>query len=73
MPPRSFPEKIFHAGTRLSGDEVLVSGGRVLCATGMGATVADAQQAAYALADAVHWRGALYRRDIGYRAIGRGL
>ncbi|MGB6489693.1 MAG: phosphoribosylamine--glycine ligase [Steroidobacteraceae bacterium] len=67
------PGKIFHAGTRLSGDEVLVSGGRVLCATGVGATVAEAQQAAYALADTVHWRGALYRRDIGYRAIGRGL
>ena len=67
------PGKIFHAGTRLSGDEVLVSGGRVLCATGVGATVAEAQQAAYTLADAVHWRGALYRRDIGYRAIGRGL
>lgn len=63
------PGKIFHAGTRLSGDEVLVSGGRVLCATGMGATVAEAQQAAYALANAVHWRGALYRRDIGYRGL----
>ncbi|HEX4269053.1 MAG TPA: phosphoribosylamine--glycine ligase [Steroidobacteraceae bacterium] len=67
------PGKVFHAGTRLRGDEVLVSGGRVLCATGMGVTVAQAQQAAYALAGAVHWRGALYRRDIGYRAIGRGL
>jgi len=67
------PGKIFHAGTRLSGEEVLVSGGRVLCATGLGTTVAEAQKAAYALADAVHWRGATYRRDIGYRAIGRSL
>jgi phosphoribosylamine---glycine ligase len=67
------PGKIFHAGTRLSGDEVRVSGGRVLCATAVGATVAEAQQAAYTLADTVHWRGALYRRDIGYRAIARGL
>jgi phosphoribosylamine---glycine ligase len=67
------PGKIFHAGTKLSGDDVVVSGGRVLCATGMGATVAEAQLAAYALADAVHWPGALYRRDIGYRAIERGL
>ncbi len=67
------PGKIFHAGTRLSGDQVLVSGGRVLCATGLGATVTEAQQAAYALADSVHWRGAVYRRDIGYRAVGRGL
>ncbi len=67
------PGKIFHAGTRLSGDQVLVSGGRVLCATGMGATVAEAQRAAYSLADAVHWSGATYRRDIGYRAIARDL
>lgn len=52
---------------------MLVSGGRVLCATGLGATVTEAQQAAYALADSVHWRGAVYRRDIGYRAVGRGL
>jgi phosphoribosylamine---glycine ligase len=67
------PGKIFHAGTRLRGDEVLVAGGRVLCATGLGTTVAEAQQAAYALAGAVHWPGAQYRRDIGYRAITRGL
>jgi phosphoribosylamine--glycine ligase len=67
------PGKVFHAGTRLRGDEVLVSGGRVLCATATGATVAEARQAAYALADAVHWPGAICRRDIGYRAIERGL
>jgi phosphoribosylamine--glycine ligase len=65
--------KVFHAATRLSGDSVVVSGGRVLCATGMGATVAEAQKTAYALADAVHWPGAIYRRDIGFRAIGRPL
>ncbi|HEV2270479.1 MAG TPA: phosphoribosylamine--glycine ligase [Steroidobacteraceae bacterium] len=63
------PGKIFHAGTRLSGDDVVVSGGRVLCATGMGATVAEAQKAAYILADAVHWRGAIFRRDIGHRGL----
>jgi phosphoribosylamine---glycine ligase len=63
------PGKVFHAGTRLSGERVLVSGGRALCATAMGATVAEAQQAAYALIDAVSWPGAIYRRDIGYRAI----
>ena len=67
------PGKVFHAGTRLSGNEVRVSGGRVLCATGIGTTVAEAQRAAYALADAVHWPGAIYRRDIGHRAIGRRL
>jgi phosphoribosylamine---glycine ligase len=65
------PGKVFHAGTRLSGDQVLVSGGRALCATGMGSTVAEARQAAYALVEAVHFPGAIYRRDIGYRAIPR--
>ena len=65
----TLPGKVFHAGTRLSGDRVLVSGGRVLCATSLGATVAEAQKAAYALADAVHWSGAFYRRDIGYRGL----
>jgi len=63
------PGKVFHAGTRLENDRVLVSGGRVLCATSLGATVAEAQKAAYALADAVHWPGAVYRRDIGYRGL----
>ncbi len=63
------PGKIFHAGTRLSGDQVVVSGGRVLCATGMGTTVAEAQKVAYALANVVHYRGAVYRRDIGFRAL----
>lgn len=63
------PGKVFHAGTRLRADQVVVSGGRVLCATGMGDTVAQAQKAAYALADTVHWPGAIYRRDIGHRAL----
>jgi phosphoribosylamine--glycine ligase len=67
------PGKVFHAGTRLSGDQVVVNGGRVLCATGLGATVAEAQRAAYALAEAVHYPGAVYRRDIGFRAIARQL
>ena len=67
------PGKVFHAGTRSSGDDVVVSGGRVLCATCMGATVAEAQRGAYALADAVRWPGAVYRRDIGYRGIRSGL
>jgi phosphoribosylamine---glycine ligase len=63
------PGKVFHAGTRLSGDQVLVSGGRALCATGMGASVAEARRAAYALVEAVHFPGVIFRRDIGYRAL----
>src|SRR5437763_5754243 len=65
------PGKIFHAGTRLEAGKALTSGGRVLCAVGLGASVGEAQRAAYALADTVHWPGVQYRRDIGYRAVQR--
>jgi phosphoribosylamine--glycine ligase len=65
------PGKIFHAGTRLEAARVLTNGGRVLCAVGLGASVGEAQRAAYALVDTVHWPGVQYRRDIGYRAVQR--
>jgi phosphoribosylamine--glycine ligase len=68
----TMPGKIFHAGTTLAGDKVVTNGGRVLCAVGLGVDVRAAQREAYALADTVRWRGAQYRRDIGYRAISRG-
>ncbi|BEO40337.1 phosphoribosylamine--glycine ligase [Serratia marcescens] len=64
--------KVFHAGTRLQGDDVVTSGGRVLCVTALGDTVAQAQQRAYQLAEGIHWPGSFCRKDIGYRAIARG-
>ena len=67
----SLPGKIFHGGTRLHGGRVLTQGGRVLCATGLGESVREAQQRAYALVDCVRFEGMQYRRDIGYRAIDR--
>jgi len=65
----SLPGKVFHAGTRADGPEVLTAGGRVLCTVGLGESIAAAQREAYELAHAIHWDGAQYRRDIGYRAI----
>jgi phosphoribosylamine--glycine ligase len=65
------PGKVFHAGTLLDGDKVLTNGGRVLCATGLGETVTEAQQNAYALVDAIDWQGVMIRTDIAYRAIAR--
>lgn len=64
-------EKIFHAGTRLHQGKVLTQGGRVLCVTALGATVADAQAKVYRAAQPVQWRDSFFRRDIGYRAIAR--
>jgi len=64
--------KVFHAGTRMQGNDVVTSGGRVLCVTALGETVAQAQQRAYQLADGIQWTGSFCRKDIGYRAIARG-
>lgn len=64
--------KVFHAGTQLNAsNQVVTSGGRVLCVTALGATVAEAQQRAYQLAADIHWEGCFCRHDIGYRAIAR--
>jgi len=65
------PGKVFHAGTQLSGSDVLTDGGRVLCAVGMGNTVREAQSCAYQLVDALSWTEMQCRRDIGYRAVAR--
>ncbi|MBX9447937.1 phosphoribosylamine--glycine ligase [Dickeya chrysanthemi] len=63
--------KVFHAGTKLNGSDVVTNGGRVLCVTALGHSVAEAQQRAYELAKPIHWEGSFCRSDIGYRAIAR--
>jgi len=65
------PGKVFHAGTRAQGAQIVTTGGRVLCAVGLGGSVGDAQLEAYELVHAIHWNLVQYRRDIGYRAIQR--
>lgn len=63
--------KVFHAGTKQDGDNVVTAGGRVLCATALGNTVTEAQQNAYKLVDEISWDGVEFRTDIAYRAIAR--
>jgi phosphoribosylamine--glycine ligase len=65
------PGKVFHAATRAEGGKILTSGGRVLCAVGLGASVSQSQRQAYALVDSITWKGMQCRRDIGYRAVAR--
>ena len=62
---------MFHAGTRLEGEHVVTSGGRVLCVCALGETVADAQHRAYAEVSGISWHGEFHRHDIGWRAIER--
>ena len=61
--------KIFHSGTVQKNEDIVTQGGRVLCVTALGKTVAAAQQKAYAYVKRIHWPGIYYRNDIGYRAI----
>jgi len=64
-------QKIFHAGTILKDNQVVTSGGRVLCAVGLGKNVSTAQQSAYELVKTINWPDMEYRTDIAYRAIDR--
>ncbi|SDQ82779.1 phosphoribosylamine--glycine ligase [Pseudoxanthomonas sp. CF125] len=63
--------KVFHAGTRIEGDHVVTTGGRVLCVCALGDSVADAQRKAYAEVSGISWNGEFHRHDIGWRAIAR--
>ena len=66
-----YPGKVFHAGTGTASGTTVTAGGRVLCAVGLGASVLEAQRAAYALLAPVEFAGMQFRHDIGFRAIER--
>jgi len=63
--------KVFHAGTQLQDDNIVTSGGRVLCVVGLADTVTDAQKVAYQRAEKIAWDNMYMRTDIGHRAIAR--
>ena len=72
LPENTDTQRTFHAGTTFNDQqEVVVSGGRVLCVVGLGNTVQQAQTKAYEAAKQVHFDGMQMRSDIGYRAIAR--
>ena len=62
---------VFHAGTKVEGDQVVTAGGRVLCVTALGDTVKIAQARAYEVAEGIDFAGRQMRTDIGWRAIQR--
>ena len=71
LPAESDDAHVFHAGTVQRGDQVLTSGGRVLCVTALSDNVRTAQTRAYDIADRIQFAGKQYRRDIGHRAVKR--
>ncbi|MDT8321062.1 MAG: phosphoribosylglycinamide synthetase C domain-containing protein, partial [Xanthomonadales bacterium] len=63
--------KVFQAGTARRDGQLVTAGGRVLCVCALGDGVGAAQAEAYRTCRQIHWDGAFYRKDIGYRAIKR--
>ena len=69
--PQGSSHMVFHAGTAREGGQLVASGGRVLNVTARGASLSEARARAYAMAEAIDWPGGFFRRDIGWRVLGR--
>ena len=68
--PAETPECVtFHAGTRQLDGKLATSGGRVLCVVGLGDSIKMAQKQAYDTVEQIHFNGAQFRRDIGWRGL----
>ena len=67
--PEDSSNMVFHAGTAERNGQIVAVGGRVLNVTARGDTLAQAQERAYAMVDAVDWPEGFCRRDIGWRAL----
>jgi phosphoribosylamine---glycine ligase len=61
-----FPENcyLFHSGTRIDNDQLVTSGGRILCVTALGLDLHSACQRAYDAMSRIKFNQIDYRRDI---------
>ena len=64
-------ESIFVAGAKAEDGKLYTSGGRVLGAVAVEQTLPEALKKAYALAERIHFENAVYRKDIGARALAK--
>jgi len=71
IPAPSEDCRVFHAGSRLDGGQLVTSGGRVLCVTALGDSLRVARQRAYAATEGIRFEGMQYRHDIGSRGLRR--
>ena len=60
---------VYHAGTKLTEDGLVTSGGRVMGVTAVGETLRQALDRAYAAADNISFENMYKRSDIGARAL----
>ena len=61
--------KVFHAGTAMSGNQIVTNGGRVLGVTAWAQDMRGARDAAYAAVEKIRFDGAHFRRDIAAKAL----
>lgn len=62
---------VFQAGTKMSGDQLVTAGGRVLAATASGATLVAAIENAYSAVAKIRFDGMHFRRDVGAKGLNR--
>jgi phosphoribosylamine---glycine ligase len=60
---------VFHAGTKLQGEQVITDGGRVLGITAVGDDLKQAIAKAYTSVEQISFEQMYYRKDIGHRAL----
>jgi phosphoribosylamine--glycine ligase len=60
--------QIFHAGTSMTANGLVSSGGRVLTVTGIGADLTEARDRAYRAISQIELEGSFYRSDIALNA-----
>ncbi|MBR9917972.1 phosphoribosylamine--glycine ligase [bacterium] len=58
-------DTLFHAGTKIQGEDVLTSGGRVLAATAFGSSIEEALSKSYAMMETFEFEDRYFRKDIG--------
>jgi phosphoribosylamine--glycine ligase len=63
--------KVHHAGTRWDDGRIYTAGGRVLNVTARGATLNEALERAYFVAQMIEFDGKDYRKDIGQKGLSR--
>jgi len=57
---------VFHAGTKMDGDNLLTNGGRVIAITSLGADKDEAVAKSMSNAEKIHFEGKYFRKDIGF-------
>ncbi|MBQ7608012.1 MAG: phosphoribosylamine--glycine ligase [Desulfovibrionaceae bacterium] len=61
--------KVFHSGTKKVGSDIVSDGGRILCVTGLGETLANARDLVYQALRGLSCEGSFFRKDIGAKGI----